>query len=145
MCAYDSYYIKPHTERQCLFRDAIETTYRRYLSPDVSPPEPYDDGPGYVYLILGGDDYVKVGTALRIQYRLRENLDHYQCKRQGPCALWVIETVVNRWAIELGLHRRFSAIRPRKQGDWFLMTDEDIHALLLEYPMNTGEYLGGMS
>jgi predicted GIY-YIG superfamily endonuclease len=89
--------------------------------------------PGYVYFLRGNNGYTKIGETNHLTRRLETHKKRWT----GEFAfelIWVIITH-DRWGLENRLHNEFAdKRRKRKQGDWFLLTDEDIAELRQRFP-----------
>ena len=98
-------------------------------------PRPPKTSPGYIYVLRGGELY-KIGRSANPKARIKS------LSTVSPVALEVIclSQTHDMVGVEIQLHERFAD--KRQQGEWFALTDDDVHSIRIMLEPST---VGGQS
>jgi len=90
--------------------------------PWTNTPKPRKTSPGYIYVLRGGELY-KIGRSANPKARIKS------LSTVSPVALEVIclSETNDMVGVEIQLHERFAD--KRQQGEWFALTDDDVHSI----------------
>lgn len=109
----------------------------------VNPYAGCTNGPGYVYFLRAENGLTKIGETNDLAARLKRHRRKWTGNHTFRL-LWVVESN-HRLRLETRLHLRFDKQRAGR-GDWFSLSDDDMRALVAEYPSRYAEVnrLGGV-